>query len=170
MLSLQRCLTLCNSMDYTPLGSSVHGILQERILECVVMASPRDLPDPGIEPVSFMSPILAGGFFITETPKKSQYISKVTGIKGLLWWLSGKECRRNCRRRGFHPWVRKIPWRRKWQSTRVFLPGKSLGGTWQATVHWAAESDITQHTHTASHRMLMPIFYLDSYKLESSRR
>ena len=125
MLSLQRCLTLCNSMDYTPLGSSVHGILQERILECVVMASPRDLPDPGIEPVSLMSPTLAGGFFITETPRKSQYISKVTGIKGLLWWLSGKECRRNCRRRGFPPWVRKIPWRRKWQPTPVFLPVKS---------------------------------------------
>ena len=25
----------------------------------------------------------------------------------------------------FHPWVRKIPWRRKWQPTPVFLPGKS---------------------------------------------
>ena len=32
-----------------------------------------------------------------------------------------------CRRCGFHPWVRKIPWRRKWQSTPVFLPGKSHG-------------------------------------------
>ena len=25
-----------------------------------------------------------------------------------------------CKRRGFHPWVRKIPWRRKWQPTTVF--------------------------------------------------
>ena len=48
-----------------------------------------------------------------------------------LWlpgWLSGKEstcqCRRHLRRR-FDPWVGKIPWRRKWQSTPVFLPGKS---------------------------------------------
>ena len=32
-----------------------------------------------------------------------------------------------CRRLGFHPWVEKIPWRRKWQSTLVFLPGKSHG-------------------------------------------
>jgi len=31
------------------------------------------------------------------------------------------------RRRRFHPWVRKIPWRRKWQPTPVFLPGKSHG-------------------------------------------
>ena len=28
---------------------------------------------------------------------------------------------------GFHPWVRKIPWRRKWQPTPVLLPGKSHG-------------------------------------------
>ena len=46
---------------------------------------------------------------------------------GLLWWLSGKEPASQCRRRGFDPWVRKIPWRRKWQPTPVFLPGKSHG-------------------------------------------
>ena len=33
---------------------------------------------------------------------------------------------RRCR---FHPWVGKIPWRRKWQPTPVFLPGKSHGQT-----------------------------------------
>ena len=32
-----------------------------------------------------------------------------------------------CRRPGLDPWVRKIPWRRKLQPTRVFLPGKSHG-------------------------------------------
>ena len=32
-----------------------------------------------------------------------------------------------CRRPGFDPWVGKIPWRRKWQPTPVFLPGKSYG-------------------------------------------
>ena len=30
-----------------------------------------------------------------------------------------------CRQLGFNPWVRKIPWRRKWQPTPAFLPGKS---------------------------------------------
>ena len=30
-----------------------------------------------------------------------------------------------CRRPGFIPWVRKIPWRRKWQPTPVFIPGES---------------------------------------------
>ena len=36
--SLQLCLTLCHPMDYSPAGSSVHGILQARILEWVAMA------------------------------------------------------------------------------------------------------------------------------------
>ena len=30
-----------------------------------------------------------------------------------------------CGRRGFNPWVRRIPWRRAWQPTPVFLPGES---------------------------------------------
>ena len=48
-------------------------------------------------------------------------------------WLSGKEsacqCKR-CRRCGFDPWVRMIPWRKKWQLTPVFLPGKSHEQSW----------------------------------------
>ena len=43
------------------------------------------------------------------------------------WWLSGKGSACQCRRCRFNPWVRKIPWRRKWQPTPVFLPGKSHG-------------------------------------------
>jgi len=55
-------------MDCSPSGSSVHGILQARILEWVAMPSPPgDLPDPGIEHVSPVSPELAGGFFTTES-------------------------------------------------------------------------------------------------------
>ena len=37
MLVAQSCLSLCNSMDYSPPGSSVHGILQARILEWVAI-------------------------------------------------------------------------------------------------------------------------------------
>ena len=48
-------------------------------------------------------------------------------INGLPWWLSGEEPACQCRRCEFIPWVRKIPWRRKWQPTPVFLPGKSPG-------------------------------------------
>ena len=37
-------------MDYSPPGSSVHGILEASIWECVAIPFSRDLPDPGIEP------------------------------------------------------------------------------------------------------------------------
>ena len=50
--SLLSCLTVCNPMDCSPPGSSVHGILQARILEWVAFPSPGDLPDPGIKPRS----------------------------------------------------------------------------------------------------------------------
>ena len=33
---------------------------------------------------------------------------------GLHWWFSGKELACQCRRQEFYPWVRKIPWRKKW--------------------------------------------------------
>ena len=46
-------------------------------------------------------------------------------VKGLTRWLSGKESTCDCRRCRFNPWVGKIPWRRKWQPTPVFLPRKS---------------------------------------------
>ena len=39
-------------MDYSPPGSTVHGILQARILEWVAIPSLGDLPDPSIEPGS----------------------------------------------------------------------------------------------------------------------
>ena len=50
--------------------------------------------------------------------------------KGLPRRPSGKESTCRCRRRkrcGFSPWVGKIPWRRKWQPTPVFLPEESHG-------------------------------------------
>ena len=40
--SLQSCLTLCDPIDCSPLGSSIHGILQARILEWVAMPSSRN--------------------------------------------------------------------------------------------------------------------------------
>ena len=54
----QWCSTLCILMDCTSSGSSVHGILQARILEGVAIPTPGDLPNPGIEPMSFVSPAL----------------------------------------------------------------------------------------------------------------
>ena len=39
----------------------------------------------------------------------------------------GKEPACQCRRQGFDPWVSKIPWRRAWHPTPVFLPGEFYG-------------------------------------------
>ena len=46
---------------------------------------------------------------------------------GFLGDASGKEPACQCWRLGFDSWVGKIPWRRAWQPTPVFLPGNSHG-------------------------------------------
>ena len=48
--SLQSCPALCEPMECSLLGSSVHWILQARILEWVACLAPGDLPDPGSNP------------------------------------------------------------------------------------------------------------------------
>ena len=48
-------------------------------------------------------------------------------LYGLPWWLSSKEFTRSAGNTGFNPSIRKIPWRRKWHTTPVFLPGKPHG-------------------------------------------
>ena len=61
----------------------------------------------------------------------------------------GKESTCNTGETGFNSWVKKIPWRRKWQPTPVFLPGTSHGQrAWRVTVHGVAkESDMTRLPH-----------------------
>ena len=61
----QSCPTLCDPVNCSPPGSSVHGILPARILGGLPFPPPGDLPEPGVEPTP---PPLAGGFFTTETP------------------------------------------------------------------------------------------------------
>ena len=74
---------------------------------------------------------------------------------------SGKEpayqCRRHKRHR-FSPWVRKMPWRREWQPTPIFLPGKSHGqrslvgcspwGHKELDTTEATNPNTDTHTHT----------------------
>ena len=60
----QLCLTLCDPMDCSPPGSSVHGIHQARILEWVAISFSRRIPDLGIEP---MSPALQADFYHLST-------------------------------------------------------------------------------------------------------
>ena len=66
--TLCNLMALCNLMDCSQVGSSIHGIFQARILEWVAIQDPGDLANPGIKPTS---PTTGGGYFTTEPPGKS---------------------------------------------------------------------------------------------------
>ena len=70
-------------MDCSPPGSSVHGILQARILEWVAISFSRDLPNPGIEP---RSPALQADALSSEPPGKP----KMSSFR-FLWETENKE-------------------------------------------------------------------------------
>jgi len=61
---------------------------------------------------------------------------------------SVKETACQCKRHGFDPWVGKIPWRKEWQPTPVFLPGESHGQ--RSLVGYKPQShngsNMTEHT------------------------
>ena len=59
-------------------------------------------------------------------PPPPHYILLPSSLEAFRWF-SGNEFTSQCRRHGFYPWIQKIPWRRKWQPTPVFLPGKNTG-------------------------------------------
>ena len=75
-----------------------------------------------------------------------------TGENGLPWWFSGKEPACQCQSRAFDPWVGKIPWKRKWQPSPVFLPGKSHGqrslGGYRPRA--AKELDVTERLNSST--------------------
>ena len=63
-LCAQSCPTVCDPMDCSPPGSSVHGISQVRILEWIAISSSGGFSDPWIE---LVSPALVGKSFTTES-------------------------------------------------------------------------------------------------------
>ena len=63
--SLQLCPTLCDPVDCVHQAPLSMGFSRQEYWSELPFLSPGDLPNPGIEPVSLMSPVLAGGFFIT---------------------------------------------------------------------------------------------------------
>ena len=71
----------------------------------------------------------------------------------------GKASAYKCWRPEFNPWVRKIPWRRKWQPTPVLLPGKSHG--WRSLVGYSLwghrQSDTTERTFSTNLWTQLPI-------------
>ena len=135
-------LTLGNLMEYSLPGSSVHGILQARIL--YLNFTSMDLltchfpwPPPfytfilctwlSVGSCKHSSPILTHLLLFLKKKKQWKY-GWFVGL-GFLGGSDGKECTWQCRIPRFSPWVGKIPWGRKWQPTPVFLgfPGGSAG-------------------------------------------
>ena len=67
LVNMHICMLSCSGHASLSYGSSVHEILQARILEWVAVPPPGDLPSPGTEPASLVSLALADGFFIAST-------------------------------------------------------------------------------------------------------
>ena len=123
-------------VDCNASGSSVLGILQARILEWVAISfsrgssRPRDRTQVShIAGRCFNLWATKGTNTIREVPtSRNNHLPKAslpTAITLGLWgWLSSKEFTCKCRRCRFDPWVGKVPWRRKWQPTPIFLSGK----------------------------------------------
>ena len=94
VLVTQSYPTLYNPMDCSLPISSVHGILQARILEWVPISSPLDLPDPRIESASH----IAGRFFTVRATREAS--NRGRGRK------KGKRKKRG--------WIRKMCWGFPW--------------------------------------------------------
>ena len=91
----------------------------------------------------------------------------------LLSLYCGKESDCQCRRCEFNPWVGKIPWRKKWQPTPVFLPGKSHG---QRSLAGYSPWDcrVNSRIHFSSFmcliyslKLLTSIFFIKSWSLDN---
>ena len=86
----------------------------------------------------------------------------------LPWWLRVSSVCLQCGRPGFDPWVGKIPWRRKWQPTPVFLPGESHG--WRSLVGYSPrgckESDTTEQLHFLSFFKINSLSHLCIFSLD----
>ena len=71
--SLQSCSTLCEPIDCGPPGSSVHGILQVRILEWIAIPFSRGSSQPRNQTCVSCLLALAGGFFTTSATWEAQF-------------------------------------------------------------------------------------------------
>ena len=83
-LDAQSCPTLCDPIDCRLPGSSVHGILQARILEGLPFPPPGDILDPGIKPTSTVSPALHADSLRAEPSGKPLHGTHVQSLVGEL--------------------------------------------------------------------------------------
>ena len=96
---------------------------------------PGYVPNQGIEPMSLTCNLhwQADSLPLVSTGKPHLYktvaniiiiLISIILLHAVYGGSDGKESACQCRRLGFYPWVRKIPWRKEWLPTPVFLPGK----------------------------------------------
>ena len=84
--SLQLRPTLCDPMDCSQPGSSVHGILQQGYWSGLPFPSPGHLPDPGIKTAS---PALAGELFVTRATWEAPYLVSFGAFHSRIhWWIT----------------------------------------------------------------------------------
>ena len=84
--SLQLCPTLCNPMDCSSPGSSVHGVLQARTLEWAAMPSSRGSSWPRDRTCMFYIICIGSGFFPTSAPGKPTFCVRNT-LKEIPEWV-----------------------------------------------------------------------------------
>ena len=125
--SLQSHSTLCNPMDCSLLDSSVHEILQAKILEWVAIPSSKGSSQPRDRTHIHLFCLLH--WQVGEgngTPL--QYFCLENPMDGGAWWAAVHGVARVG-----HDWATSLSlftflhWRRKWKPTPVFLPGESQG-------------------------------------------
>ena len=146
----QSCPTLCNPVDCSLPGSSIHGIFQARVLEWGAISFSRGSSWPGdwtwvthyrqtfyhlshqrsqesIKESSILrwnNLYVEFGQALLEIKQEIKYTFSVMQRLRPPWWLSQWRVCLQSRRSGFNPWVGKIPWRREWQPILIFLPGE----------------------------------------------
>ena len=87
---------------------------------------------------------------VAQSWTRLKWLSKCDWTELNIMGFPDKESSCQYRSHGFDPWVGKIPWRRKWHSTPVILPGKSHGQRRLAGYSpWSRkEAETTERTHT----------------------
>ena len=86
-LLAQSCPTLCDLMDCSPPGSSVHGIFEAKILGWIAISYSRGSSRSRDQPMSLANPALAGRFFTTTPPGRHIFLILYTYMLFLLNYL-----------------------------------------------------------------------------------
>ena len=92
-------------------------------------------------------------------------LHSICKMKLSTWWLRQHRIHLQHRRPMFNPWVGKIPWRREWWPTPVFLPGKFYGK--RSLVGYSScgckESDLTKRLSTVIQKFIFVLFEKRKY-------